>query len=257
MPASLSSCAGTIGVATVEVGQELVRLLADAATDDEEIRREERLELEVLVEPLRPLLPRQVLRLAHAVGGASFGVVPAQLEVAELGVGHERAVDEQRAPDAGAERDHHHDAASDPTPAPNSISATPAASASFTTVTGAPIAFGEERRRVGADPLLVDVGRGEGHALLDDRGERCAGRALPVEEGCELTDHLGDRLGGGRMGREDAVAVGEELAGGDVDRRTLDAGSADVDAEHGCHAGILVQIPAREGSPVRSGRWVG
>ena len=39
-----------------------------------------------------------------------LGVLLAHLEVAELGVGHELAVDEQRAADAGAERHHDHDA---------------------------------------------------------------------------------------------------------------------------------------------------
>ena len=54
----------------------------------------------------------------------------------------------------------------------------------------------------------------------------------------ELGEHLGDRVGRGRLGGLDPHAVGGEVALLEVDRRALDAGAAEVDAEavgHGDH----------------------
>ncbi len=95
MPASLSSCAGTISARGAQVLEELVLLLADAAADNEEIGREEELEMvEVLVHIFRPLLPGEPLFFADAGGGAMFGVFAADLQMAELRIGQELAVHE-------------------------------------------------------------------------------------------------------------------------------------------------------------------
>ncbi len=48
-------------------------------------------------QPLRPRLPGQVLTLPGDVGGPGLGVVPVDLQVAELGVGHQLAVEDQGA----------------------------------------------------------------------------------------------------------------------------------------------------------------
>ena len=142
------------------------------------------------------------------------------------------------------EGDHDHDARRGPCPRRRSISAIPAASASLTTVTSPPIASVKSLRGVGADPRLVDVRRAVGDAALDDGGERGSGGAGPVEERGHLGDHVGDRVGRRRVRGEDAVAVGEQLTAAGVDGRALDAGAADVDAEH-CRHGVI----HRPGSP--------
>ena len=127
-----------------------------------------------------------------------------------------------------------------PFPTPNSISAMPAASASLRTVTGAPHRLREQRGRVRTDPPLVDVGRGAGDAVLDHRRERRAGGAGPVEVPEQLAHDPGDRVGRRRVRGQDALTRREQLPGLDVDRRPLDAGAADVDAEQSGHGHIVV-----------------
>ena len=91
MPASFCSCAATIGVRIVDVREELLRLLAHAAADDDELGPEERLEeLEVLLQPVRPVLPREVLAVADRVRRPVLGVAAVERQMAELGVGDER-----------------------------------------------------------------------------------------------------------------------------------------------------------------------
>ena len=115
--------------------------------------------------------------------------------------------------------------------------------------------LGEELRGVGPDPRRVDVRRAVGDAALDDGGERGSGGAGPLEEAGDLGDHAGDRVGGRRMGGEDAVAVGEQLTAAGVDGCTLDAGPADVDAEH-CRHGVIIaqERPDPASWPAASGR---
>ena len=93
--------------AQVQQGQELVGLLADAAADDDQVGPEQVLDpAEVDLQPLGPRLPGQALLLLDARRGALLGVVPVDLQVAELGVGDQRAVVEQGGADAGAEGRH-------------------------------------------------------------------------------------------------------------------------------------------------------
>ena len=70
--------------------QEAVRVLRHAAADDDQVRAEQRLHVgEVLLHPLGPLLPAQLLLVTHPGGGASLGVLTADLQVPELGVRHQ------------------------------------------------------------------------------------------------------------------------------------------------------------------------
>ena len=132
IPASFRSSAGTTGRADGQARDELVGVLADAAAEDEQLRPHQVLDaLEVLVEVLRPGLPRQP---AAGPGGgrrAALGRPAADLHLAELGVRDERPVDEHARPDAGPERQEDHRAGL-PAPTPKRISAMPAASASLT-----------------------------------------------------------------------------------------------------------------------------
>ena len=62
--------------------------------------------------------------------------------------------------------------------------------------------------------------------------DRDADRAGPVGNVVDqLDDDLGDGVGRRRLGRPDPLAVGGELAALEVDRRALDAGAPEVDAE--------------------------
>ena len=148
MPAWFSSCAGTISARVFSSGRNFALFLLDAAAEDEEVRAQQRLDVgEDLVEVLGPLLPAELLLLADLLGRPELRRLAPDVEVAELGVRDEHAVDEQRAADAGAERDHHDGAADCPCPAPCSISAMPAASASLITTNGPVRRLLEERLR--------------------------------------------------------------------------------------------------------------
>jgi hypothetical protein len=70
--------------------------LADPATDDDQIRPEvEGQAMEVLIDPLRPLLPAQVLARAYTIGRFPLRRTSVDLDVAELRVRHETAIGEQ------------------------------------------------------------------------------------------------------------------------------------------------------------------
>src|SRR6185437_11803971 len=77
--------------------QEAVRVLRYAAADNDQIRAEQGLDMrEVLLYALGPLLPAQLLLVAHPSRGAPLRVLTAYLQVPELRVRHEQPVHEQR-----------------------------------------------------------------------------------------------------------------------------------------------------------------
>src|SRR5580704_1343024 len=87
----------------------LLGLPADPAAQDNEVGRQQRLDvLQVLIDMFRPLGPAQVVQVLGVLGGAALRVPAADLDVPELGVRHQDALDEQRAPDPGAEGQHQH-----------------------------------------------------------------------------------------------------------------------------------------------------
>ena len=95
IPASLRNVAHDHWRPDGQERQEAVGALADAATEDDQVRREQPVDrVEVLVEVLRPGLPGQAAPDAGDRGGPPLGVAAADLHVAELGVGDEPAVDE-------------------------------------------------------------------------------------------------------------------------------------------------------------------
>ena len=124
-----------------------------------------------------------------------------------------------------------------PTPAPNRISATPAASASFTRWTGRPQDALHRVIGVEVDPARIDVGRALGDAVDDDRREPDAHRDRRPDEDLRLDlvhDPRDRRDHGGRRGRlrgRHPVARREQLARVEVDGRGLDPAPADVDAD--------------------------
>ena len=143
---------------------------------------------EVRVEPLRPVLPGELLLVALRVRRPGVGDLAVDLEVPELGVRDERAVVEQRGADAGADGDDDHDTA-------------PIAR-------GAEARFGDagrvgvvqhraraarrppdHRRRVRADPRGVDVRGGAHRPAHHDGRQRAPDRTV----GADLADDVGDR----------------------------------------------------------------
>ena len=106
-------------------------------------------------------------------------------------LGTSSTVDEQRAADAGAERDHHHDA----------LLVATGAEAHLGEAGGVGVVQHDERTPdrlaeplgdVLPDPRLVDVGGGLGHAPADDGRERRADGPVATELGDDLGDDVGD-----------------------------------------------------------------
>jgi hypothetical protein len=162
-----------------------------------------------------------------ALGRARLRVVAADLDVPELGVRHQQAAVNSALP-IPVPKVSISTVPFWPTPAPNVISATPAASASFSTRTGLPVRCGTALPASSPDPGRVQVGRGPGHAVGDHSGEGDADRPGPAESGGELLHHVGDRVRQRRARRGDLLPVGKELARGHIYGRRLDAGTADV-----------------------------
>src|SRR6516162_11611485 len=89
----------------------LVGLLADAAAHDDQLRREQRLNvMHVLIHAPGPLVPAQVVQFLGVLGGPGFRVAAPDLDVPELGVRHQDALGEQRAADPRAEGQQEHGA---------------------------------------------------------------------------------------------------------------------------------------------------
>ena len=89
-----------------KVGHELLRVLGDAAADDEQVGGEEHLDvLEVAVQALAVLLPGQLVHLAGTSGSLRLGVVAVKLQVTQLGVRDQLTVVDEGGADAGAQGD--------------------------------------------------------------------------------------------------------------------------------------------------------
>ena len=97
--------------------------------------------------------------VAHRGGRALLGVVPVEFEVAEFGVRHQRAVDQQRAADSGAERQQDDHARHALGRAEARLGdAGGVGVVEHDDLVAAAGRLGEARVDVGADPALVDVG---------------------------------------------------------------------------------------------------
>src|SRR5580692_9064836 len=209
----------------------LLGLPADPAAHDNEVGRQQRLDvLQVLIDMSRPLAPALAIQLLGAFGGAALRVAAADLDVPELGVRHQDALDEQRAADPGAEGHHQHGALLIH-PRPERHLGHPGRVDVVEHPDRVAGGLGEQRGGVQPDPGRVHVGGGPGHAVGDHTGEGDADRAGPVERGRELLHHVRHRVGQRWVRRVDLLPFGQELAGGHVDRGGLDAGTADVNAE--------------------------
>ena len=154
-------------------------------------------------------------------------------EVAELAVGHEHPVHDERGPDAGSQRDGDHEPAVAARLAVEALGKAGRVGV-VDHVDGAPARLGELGGYVDAHPGLVEVGHeADGPAGVDRRREGNAHRHgrvhLKVVE--QLRDDLRDRLGRGLLRGGDAQALCRKAAALKVDGRPLDAGPTDVDAK--------------------------
>jgi hypothetical protein len=141
--------------------------------------------------------------------------------VTELRVRHQRAVDEHRAADAGAERQHDHGAA------PVAARAKPhlgeARGVGVVQHDDRPLqARAQQPADVAADPRRIDVGGGVGDAILHDRrhGHPHAARRIELQHDCG--DGRRDRLRRRRLRGQELVALDEQPSRRHVHGRALD-----------------------------------
>ena len=123
------------------------------------------------VDLARPGLPAQAALDADARRGALLGLLAPDLQVAELGVGHQPSVDEQRRADSGAERHDQHRSVTSATRAHAHLGKT--GGIGVVQKRHRPVdARSEQRPGVGADPASIDVRRRHRHALTRNRRKR-------------------------------------------------------------------------------------
>ncbi len=116
-----------------------------------------------------------------------------------------------------------------PLPAPNRISATPAASASLTTVTGPPTCWEKSAAAFVPTQEGSTFGSGVGDTVFDDRGKGHSGRtSIIVEVRRDLLDDVSHRIWHRRLRSLDPKALRNELACFHVNWRAFDSGSTDV-----------------------------
>ena len=189
-----------------------------------------------------PLLEGQLLPLARHGRGPGLGVVAVELQVPELGVGHQMPVHDQGGTDARAQGEHDDQSVDAPAGA---VAGLGQAGAVGVVEGGDRTAqrLGEGLGDVRPDPRLVDVGRQLGHAVLDDRRDdhadgrpRLRGTLAVLQHGDDLADDLADGFRRGRLRRGDAVALPDQIADLQVDDPALDAGAADIDPDEATRA---------------------
>jgi hypothetical protein len=177
------------------------------------------------------VLPGEVRVLLGLGRRPLLRVVAVQLEVAQLGVGDQAAVDEQGAADARAEGQQDDGALAAAAGAEGHLG-----HARRVRVVqdrdGQPAeALAEQRGGVLVDPALVHVGRGAGDAAGDDAGEGDADRAGPAEVTDDLRDAVGHGVRGRRLRCQHFVALLRQIAAIQIHGSALDPGSADVHSE--------------------------
>ena len=183
--------------------------------------------LSTIVELAHVRRPLELALHAGTAGGAGFCFHAIEFEVAEFGVGHEFAVDEQRAADAGAEREYQHGAIYIAGGAEVHLGET----CRVGVVDGDDLAFEFQRRRLGerlADPGLGDIG-GRVHRPADDHaGESHAGHetGVALRNGARHgIQHFADR---GHGGRGDRAAFTDQASPAQVNDGRLDRRAPDI-----------------------------
>src|SRR5574344_790843 len=202
---------------------ETVKALSAAAAEDEQIRIEQKLQsLQVAIEAPSPLVPAQLFPLPYRIGAVVFGDASLHLQMPQLGVGVQLAIDEDGAAQACAYGDHH-----DHTIAIASLTETHLGDAGGIGIVeyeaGTLGSLLKQLLHTGIDPTGIDIGGAEGDTVVDGRGETATDGALPVEVVDQLFERLGHRLGGGGLWGLNAVTFADQQTALCVDDGSLDA----------------------------------
>lgn len=218
---------------------ELVHLGGAAATQDEEIRGEEKFESrQIVIEALAPLSPAQILALAHRVGAVVLGDHPLQHQMAQLGVGQQVAVHKHGGADAGADRNQ-----DDHPLVPLALAEAHLGNACRIGIVkykaGQAGDLAKQSLGVGLDPARVYIRGTLGNPVMDDGRKAAPYRAFPVEVLDQRLEGVGDGRRGCRLRGGDAVAFADELSRCGIDQASLDAASTDIDSQN-VHALLLV-----------------
>ena len=253
MPAELCISAGTTSVATSMWGSHLSDfLLTPPPTMIRSGESSATPCVEVAVDPLGPVLPRQVLTLAGARRRLRLGDVAVDLDVAELGVRHEHTVGEQARPDPRAEGEHQHHACVGPSGAEANLG-----EAGCVGVVD-DVHVASRPPRVNSASMSMPIHDWSMFAALsttpsrDDRREGDTDRPGPREVSDELGHDVGHRprvAGCGVAMRRRSV---RQLALDHVDRSGLHPAAADVDPEGLLHEQLRTRW---SGATSRRSRW--
>ena len=211
--------------------------LAHAATEDDEVRREVELDTrQVLVELLGPCLPAQLAALPRRSADERLGVAAMELQVAELGVGHQVSIDEQGAADAGTQRQQQDRAHAAAGGAKGQLRHARRIRV-IDDEHGSPDGRPDVVRRRPADPARIDVRGTRQASVLDDPRQSAsngqdAGRVVAQQHlGDHGRDGRADCLGGGWLGCPLPDPGADERGSAQVDEGRLDTRPADVDTQ--------------------------
>ena len=151
--------------------------------------------------------------------------------MAELGVGEESAVDDDRRADSGALGRKHNDAVAALGCAVGDLGDARGVRVVQCDDGAAQVAL-HELVDVDVDPRLVEVRHVGNDAVKDGGGEGHADRNadLDVELVDDLAAHRSDSVGRRGVGGGDSNLIADVLAGFQINERALDARSADIDA---------------------------
>ena len=164
--------------------------LGTATAKDEEIWVEQELQpLQVAIEAAPPLAPAEFFALPNCIGAVVLGDTSLHLQVSQLGIRVQLAIDEDGAAQTRAYGDHHDHAIAIAT-----LSKTHLGDAGGIGIVeheaGTLGGLLKQLLHAGIDPAGIDIGGAEGDTVVDGRGETAADGALPVE----VVDQLFERL---------------------------------------------------------------
>ena len=166
-----------------------------------------------------------------------LGEFAVQVQVSELGVGHQFAVDENGRPDSGAERQQDDDTLDSLCRPETSFGEAGRVSVvDHHNVTAGDV--GEDLVGVDTDPGLIQVGRCTNDTALDDTGEPHAHRPLPRALAGEFSYDLSHSFGSSWFWGCDSLPLRHDLTRRDINLSRFHSGSTDIDTKHACHRSI-------------------
>lgn len=254
---------GGDGHIDIDVGGEQVEAIADAATDDYQVRGEDTIDIvEELIEASAETGPGHFVFFPGGIGDIMFCDQAMEMEVAEFRIGNEVAVDKKCGAQAAADGDEQDG-------------------------TGAALAFSEPHFRhtggiriiecedgklgfipqegfdIKADPIRVDISGAIGDTMFDDCGETAAEERFPVVQFIrQFLDNGGNGGRGSWFWRGYLDPFRAQFTGGDIDDSAFDSGGTDIDTQYMViiHATNFIrpagEFPAKGGKiGIKLGSW--